>query len=127
MTATRYVTFDDIVTAMGGDQCEADIPGVGTVLFRLLTMEESDRVRELSIVDGELDQKKFQEALLVTAMVAPALSAEQVDKLRERATVYYGLVNAIIEANGMGVSAQKAFRRSFRDGQSSQNAVCPSA
>jgi hypothetical protein len=64
---------------------------------------------------GEMDQERFEELLFVRGLIEPAMTEEQYRVLKGgNAAVYYALLAAVVQGNGLTELARSDARRSFR-------------
>ncbi len=91
------------------------VPLLGeTVKIKLFRKGDIDAMRAESMVAGEIDNGKFERLLLMRGLVEPALDAAGYDELAGgNAAVYYALLNAVMEGNGLTALAQRDARRTF--------------
>lgn len=89
-----------------------EIPGVGTIRIRALTREEA-----LGLRDRDLTVAQVELALLQAAMVAPALTGEEIVRWQKASPAgeLEPVTAAILRMSGMAKSAPKEAMKSFRE------------
>ncbi len=129
----KYLSFDSLMSAPSAEQVEQDVdlPGLGCVRVRALSLHEYWKLQESAREKGSFDEERWQTLLLCTGMVSPKLSYDEAWRLGEKG---YGLVARIIRAisdltviTPLGDITQKAVdeaEASFR-GEPSESAGVP--
>lgn len=94
---------------------EIAIPLLGdTIRIKLFRKGDLDAMRAESLVRGEVDNAKLERLILLRGLIEPALTDADYEELTSgNAAVYYALVNAIMEGNGLTELAQRDTRRTF--------------
>ena len=94
---------------------EMPVPLLGeTVRIKLFRKADIDAMRAESLVAGEVDNGKFERLLTMRGLIEPALDDAGYEELANgNAAVYYALLNAIMEGNGLTALAQRDARRTF--------------
>lgn len=97
-------------------ECQVEVPLLGeTVTVKLFTKAELDAMRLESMRAGETDQERFEELLFLRGLIEPAMTEEQYRVLKGgNAAVYYALLNAVVQGNGLTELAKSDARRTFR-------------
>lgn len=92
-----------------------EVPLLGEqVRVRLFRKGDIDAMRAESMVAGEVDNEKFEKLLVMRGLIEPAMDDATYDELKQgNAAVYYSLVNAVVEGNGLTALAQRDARRTF--------------
>lgn len=94
---------------------EMPVPLLGeTVRVKLFRKGDIDAMRAESMVAGEVSNDKFERLLMMRGLIQPAVDDAGYDELAGgNAAVYYSLLNAIMEGNGLTALAQRDARRTF--------------
>jgi hypothetical protein len=92
-----------------------DVPLLGeTVRIKLFRKGDIDAMRVEAMVAGEVENGKFERLLLMRGLIEPAVDDAGYDELAGgNAAVYYALLNAVMEGNGLTALAQSNTRRTF--------------
>lgn len=92
-----------------------EVPLLGdTVRIKLFRKGDIDAMRAESLVAGELNNAKFERLLVMRGLIEPAFDDAGYDDLaRGNAAVYYSLLNAVMEGNGLTELAKSGARRTF--------------
>ena len=90
---------------------DVDVPGIGTVRVRSLTRAE------VFSMQGTTDVAALEAKMLAAAMLDPVLTEDEAKQWAAScpAGEIDPVTNAITELSGMGVGADKAAMRTFRD------------
>ena len=94
---------------------EMPVPLLGeTVRIKLFRKGDIDVMRVEAMVAGEVDNTKFERLLVMRGLIEPALDDAGYEELAGgNAAVYYSILNAIMEGNGLTALAQRDARRTF--------------
>jgi hypothetical protein len=85
-----------------------------TVRIKLFRKGDIDAMRAESLAAGEVDNSKFERLLMMRGLIQPALDDADYEALAAgNAAVYYAILNAIMEGNGLTALAQHDARRTF--------------
>lgn len=100
---TTYVERDAFLRALTITEEDMEIPGLGTVKIKPLTLVERDELRrKFTRSDGDVDVVAMQTWALIKGMVRPKLEEDDIERLRQgRAAMIDEIVTRIIEASGM--------------------------
>lgn len=92
-----------------------DVPLLGEQMeVRLFTKREIDEMRAESMVAGEVNNDKFSSLLFLRGCLNPSFTDADYDELvKGNAAVYYAMLNAVMEGNGLTALAQSSARRTF--------------
>lgn len=93
-----------------------DVPlfGAQQINIRLFTKQQLDEIRAESVVAGEVNNDKLERLLMLRGCLEPAFTDAEYDEIRQgNAAVYYALLNAVMEGNGLTALAQSGARRTF--------------
>lgn len=107
--------LDKLTRAASHREREMDVPVLGeTVMVRLFKKAEMDAMRLESTVAGEVENTAFERLLIMRGIASPALDDAAFLALKDgSAAIYYSLLNAVMEGNGLTQLAQSANRRTF--------------
>lgn len=94
---------------------ELPVPLLGeSVRIKLFRKGDIDAMRAESLVAGEVDNLKFERLLFMRGLIEPAVDDAGYEELANgNAAVYYSLLNAVMEGNGLTALAQRDARRTF--------------
>ena len=94
---------------------EMPVPLLGeSVRIKLFRKGDIDAMRAEAMVAGEVDNDRFERLLFMRGLVEPAVDDAGYDELAGgNAAVYYSILNAIMEGNGLTALAQRDARRTF--------------
>jgi hypothetical protein len=94
---------------------EMPVPLLGeTIRIRLFRKGDLDAMRIESMVAGEVDNTTFERLLVMRALIEPAVDDADYEALVQgNAAVYYSMLNAIMEGNGLTALAQRDARKTF--------------
>ncbi|MCS6302378.1 MAG: hypothetical protein H8K07_01730 [Nitrospira sp.] len=85
-----------------------------SIKIKLFRKGDLDAMRAESLVAGEVDNSKLERLLVLRGLIEPALTDADYEELAQgNAAVYYAMVNAIMEGNGLTALAQRDARRTF--------------
>lgn len=92
-----------------------DVPLLGEQInVRLFTKSEIDAMRAESMVNGKVDDDQFARLLFLRGCLDPAFTDADYEVLVQgNAAVYYSMLNAVVEGNGLSALAQSSARRTF--------------
>lgn len=92
-----------------------DVPLLGQQMeVRLFTKRELDEIRAESMVAGEVNNDKFSSLMFLRGCLNPSFTdADYDDFVKGNAAVYYAMLNAVMEGNGLTALAQSSARRTF--------------
>lgn len=92
-----------------------DLPLLGEQAnIRLFKKADLDAMRAEAMVAGEVDNGKFERLLLMRGLIEPAIDDATYEDLKHgNAAVYYSLLSAIMEGNGLTELAKRDARRTF--------------
>ena len=84
MEDKHIVTLDDLMALPDVTDLveEVEIPDLGTVRLRAISLEEHREIRDDCSVGNEFDMNRFESLLLAKALVEPVLTYDDVVKLR---------------------------------------------
>lgn len=110
------ITRDQLLSLTGSRECTVAVPALGgEVVVKRFTQAELRALLAEATVGGELQTPRAERLLLQRGLVDPALDEAATDAIVQgAAAVYYGLLHAILEANGLTDFAVKEAKRSFR-------------
>ncbi len=110
------LTFDQLKEASGRRERTVMIPQLNdTVRLKLFTKKQIDEMRAEAVVNGEVNNEKFEQLLFMRGLIEPAVTEEQYRELYEgTAGIYYTILMAIMEGNGLTAFAQREARRQFQ-------------
>jgi len=96
-------------------QREMPVPLLGeTIRIKLFRKGDIDAMRIEALVAGEVDNTKFERLLFMRGLAEPAVDDAGYEELAQgNAAVYYSILNAIMEGNGLTALAQRDARRTF--------------
>ena len=94
---------------------EMPVPLLGeTVRIKLFRKGDIDAMRAEAMVAGEVDNNKFERLLFMRGLIDPAVDDAGYEEIAGgNAAVYYSLLNAVMEGNGLTALAQRDARRTF--------------
>ena len=99
----KYLTSDEFFSGIVGKAEDYDVPGLGTVQIRPLTLAES---RQLSQAH-ENDEVGLTIAAVQMAMVKPALPPEAIEKLQNAAAgKFMAIANRVMQLSGMAEDSE---------------------
>lgn len=103
MAEKQYVGRGEFLKALAVREQDLDVPGLGLVRFRPLTLDEAQALRERHTDrKGTLDTAGMMAEAVVRGMVEPALSGEDVAAIRAgRPQLIDELAKAIAIGSGM--------------------------
>ena len=103
MAAKQYVGRGEFLKALTVREQDFDVPGLGLVRFRPLTLDEAQGLRDRHTdKKGVLDTAGMMAAAVVKGMIEPALSDEDVAAIRAgRPQLIDELAKAIAIGSGM--------------------------
>lgn len=109
------LTINDITKSSAHRERTMDVPLLGDqIRVRLFTKSEIDAIRAESIVAGELNNDQFERLLFMRGLIEPAVDDALYAELKQgNAAVYYSMLNAIVEGNGLTALSQRDARRTF--------------
>jgi len=92
-----------------------DVPTLGEqIKIRLFTKQQLEALYAESTVAGEIKNEQVEKQMILRGCLDPAFTDADFEELRQgNAAVYYGLLNAVMEGNGLTALAQRAARRTF--------------
>jgi hypothetical protein len=100
----KYLTPDEFFAGIVGEAEDYEVPGLGTIQIRPLTLMES---RQLSQEHAD-DEVGLTIAAVQMAMVKPAMPAESVEKLQGAAAGKFMLIaNRVMQLSGMADDSEK--------------------
>jgi hypothetical protein len=107
--------LEKVKKASGHKERTLDVPLLGgQVRVRLFRKAEMDAMRAESMVAGEVNNEKLERLLAMRGFIEPALDDATYEELKNgNAAVYYALVNAVVEGNGLTELAKSDARRTF--------------
>ncbi|BFU90166.1 MAG: hypothetical protein NTAFB01_13530 [Nitrospira sp.] len=96
-------------------ECTMHVPLLNeSIRIKLFRKGDLDAMRAESLVAGEVDNGKLERLLVLRGLIDPALTDADYDELvAGNAAIYYAMVNAIMEGNGLTALAQRDARRTF--------------
>lgn len=115
-TTGRVLTLDDIVKVEDRPVVDVEVPEWGGVVkIRGLSKGGRQEVRDAAFdAEGNFSAERWENALLVAGMVEPAITAEEVGQLREKAaSAVETVVKSIAEHSKMGASAVESALATF--------------
>lgn len=79
----QYLSAEDFLAAITAEREDYDVPGIGTVRIRALSLHEVDQVRRRSILKkgDDPDSGRLMAGAILIAMEEPKLPEDAVDKL----------------------------------------------
>lgn len=94
---------------------EMPVPLLGeSVRIKLFRKGDIDAMRAEAMVAGEVDNGKFERLLFMRGLIEPAMDDADYEEIANgNAAVYYSLLNAVMEGNGLTALAQRDARRTF--------------
>mgnify|MGYP001563311450 FL=1 len=94
---------------------EMELPLLGeTVRVRLFKKGDIDAMRAESMLAGQVDNDTFERLLCQRGLIEPAIDeATYADLKQGNAAVYYSLLSAVMEGNGLTALSQRDARRTF--------------
>lgn len=109
------LTLDQLLASAQTRERVVSVPGLGgEVRVQLLRQTEVRALLAEATVGGEVQQDRLERLLLQRGLVEPALDERAVEALTQgSAAVYYQLLMAVLEANGLTALTQREARRTF--------------
>lgn len=109
------LTSDKMKALSSPKEREIAVPLLGeSIRIKLFRKGDIDAMRAESMVAGEVDNGKFERLLLMRGLIEPAVTDTDYDELSGgNAAVYYSLLQAIMEGNGLTALGQRDARRTF--------------
>lgn len=94
---------------------EMPVPLLGeSVRIKLFRKGDIDAMRAEAMIAGEVDNAKFERLLFMRGLIEPAVDDAGYEEIANgNAAVYYSILNAIMEGNGLTALAQRDARRTF--------------
>lgn len=107
--------LEKMKSAAAHNEREMPLPLLGeTVRVRLFKKGDIDAMRAEAMVAGEIDNTKFERLLCQRGLIEPAIDDATYEELKHgNAAVYYSLLSAVMEGNGLTALAQRDARRTF--------------
>lgn len=104
-----------VKAAVSHQERQMDIPLLGdAVRVRMFKKGEVDAMKAEAMIGGQLDNDKLERLLLQRGLIEPALDDATFDDVKNGpAAVYYSLLHAVMEGNGLTAFAQRDARRTF--------------
>lgn len=92
-----YLNFDQLMGVPNAvdRQQDFEIPGLGTVRIRALSMREYWELQDASREAGEFNNERWQALVLSRGMISPAVSYDEARKLESKP---YGFIEPLIRA-----------------------------
>ena len=114
-TESHLLTADAIIKAkdLKEEVVEVEEWG-GNVLIRSFTKKGQQEVRQMSMVDDEVDPERLEMYMFLRGVVEPHFTDDQYEQLREKAAGPIDMIlNRIMEISGMSAEAQAKAKRKF--------------
>jgi len=107
--------LDKMRKASAHKEREMELPLLGeTVRVRLFKKHDIDAMRAEAMVAGEVNNDKFERLLFMRGLIEPAVDDATYEEIKNgNAAVYYSMLNAVMEGNGLTALAQRDARRTF--------------
>jgi hypothetical protein len=111
-----YVSRDDFLKALTISEEDFDVAGLGTVRIKPLSLADRAAVQKANTgKDGQLDVLEMQTAALITGLVEPKLTIDDVAALRAgRPGVIDAITLRVLETSGM--ESSDAFEKKVGSG-----------
>lgn len=109
------LTKDKMQSLSAPKEREMPVPLLGeTIRIKLFRKGDIDAMRAEAMIAGEVDNGKFERLLVMRGLIEPAVDDVDYEALAGgNVAVYYALVQAIMEGNGLTALAQRDARRTF--------------